>query len=248
MGKKPGGIVLAALAGTGILLFIQGILARKQLGNQLKEYDAETFDMKQSDRLINFVVIGDSLGVGMGADSYHETPGVLVAKSLAANLNCYITYNNFAVSGAATSELHSQTLRAVETKPDIALIIIGTNDVTGLRCKKNGLEHLTRSILLLQAAGAQVFLVPCVDLSIVTAIGNPLRSLLGKMAKSYALHQRQIAERLGAIVIDYQPITSKFVTRQMFSLDNYHPSSEGYIIIAEHIEFVIREHYRPDFG
>lgn len=248
MGKRPGSFILAALAGTGILIAIQAFMAKNKLGNRLKEIIATEQEPSNPDRMLSLAIIGDSLGVGMGAENYQETPGVLIAKQLAEHHNCYVRYNNYATSGAATCELAAQVTKAIQIKPDIVLMIVGTNDITGLKSQHKGLEHLHRSISLLHAAGIKVFLVPCIDLHIVTAIGNPLRSLLGKMSQQYAKAQANTARKLGAIVIEYQQILSKFNHRSMFSIDNYHPSSEGYAIIAEEIVKIMLEHYRPNFG
>lgn len=214
-------------ASSGLILAVQAIKAKEQLGSQIYEPEPEEIDIEEGNLKIAF--LGDSLAVGLGADRYIDTPGYIVSKRLGA------VYRNFAVSGSVSNDLHRQVLLALEFKPDIAVIIIGTNDITHGKSMRKGIKYLCNAIETLKDAGAVVFFIGCVDLEIVAAIGNPLRFILGGISRQYCRLQEWHATRLGAFVISSKPIYKAFDRKVMFAVDRFHPSSSGYRLIAGHV-------------
>ncbi len=233
---------LTGLAATGILLAIQAWSAKTQMGNQLKNLDSEDIEQIAKERNIRFVVIGDSLAVGLGAERYIETPGIVITKIIAEQLDCHVDYYNFGMSGACSRDLYDQTTKAIDKQPDIALIVIGSNDIIGLKNQNTAISSLGQSINRLRGTGATVYVVPCIDLEVVYAIGQPLRWLLSSRSRRYATMQALETKVQGGLLIDYRPILNKFRDdHRLFGLDGFHPSSAGYKIISEHIaEHIIK--------
>lgn len=226
-------LLAAVLAGAGVTLAIQASKTKKQLGMQLEMTQEEPLEIEGD--YLSLIVMGDSLAFGLGADSYHDTPGAILSKYLSENTGRRIKYKNIAKCGATSESLVEQTKVALTLNPHVVLMIIGTNDITHAKSTRTGIRHLTRSIEALKNAGAEVYLVPCVDISIVNSIGQPLRSILGLVSKKYAKLQTIKATELGAQVIGYKPIKHHFICPTMFAVDRFHPSSKGYKIISEHI-------------
>ncbi|MBB4742278.1 lysophospholipase L1-like esterase [Actinoplanes octamycinicus] len=78
---------------------------------------------------MNFAVLGDSIAYGQGASRDADT----VAARLSDTLTRADVPNHtrvFAVPGARSADLAAQVVRATSWSPDLALIVIGANDLT----------------------------------------------------------------------------------------------------------------------
>lgn len=226
---KISNALTAIAASTGIILAIQAIKAKQQLGAQLLETEPEELECDG----LTIAFFGDSLAVGLGADKYSDTPGYIVAKRLDAR------YRNYAVSGAVSADLNSQ-IDTLDVVPDISVIIIGTNDITHGKSMRRGVKYLSDAVTRLKSIGGAVFVVPCIDLDIVSSLNNPLRMILGSISRHYALLQAWDATKAGAHVVDPRPIYKVFNRKVLFSVDRFHPSSLGYKVIAEHLILEIK--------
>ena len=81
-------------------------------------------------RTIRCLVIGDSAAVGYGMTTSDTTPTGLLGVGLAHVLDAQVEMRCHAVVGAQTSDLKAQIELAEDFKPDVAVIVVGTNDVT----------------------------------------------------------------------------------------------------------------------
>ena len=100
---------------------------------------------------------------------------------------------------------------------------------------RKGVNYLGDAIDRLKSTGAAVFVVPCIDLNIVSSLGQPLRFVLGSISRHYSIMQGIRATLSGAHVIDTTPIHGAFKGRGMYSADFFHPSSMGYRHISEYL-------------
>ena len=103
---------------------------------------------------LHLTVFGDSTAAGLGVESADDTPGVRVARRVAADTGRVIRYSNKAIVGATSKGLAAQIEAAFIAKqiPDVAVIIVGANDVTAL----NAIEPSARR---LGAAVAEQYMV-----------------------------------------------------------------------------------------
>ena len=227
-------IILAALAVTASWLFVQSLLTRRKMAEKLLPTIAD-IEEQQPD-WINFVVIGDSLSIGLGADKYTDTPGLLLKNMIAKNIDHGVNYFNFGLSGATCKDLIEQANFAVQVQPDIIVVFCGSNDVKGGKNLKSNLDALKKALLKLQETSAEIYFIPCVDLNVVKAIPMPLRGVLGVISQNYSKVQSRVAKATGAKVLDHSVIGTEFANDPtLFAKDKFHPSSKGYKKIAEHI-------------
>lgn len=227
-------IILLGTAAVAALLVIQVIVAKRQLGNKLLDIIVQELEPTDHENEINFVMLGDSLAEGRGSDNYKTTPGVLISQILSRELNCRINYFNYAESGATSDKLVQQAADALRHNPDVVLILIGTNDVTSAKNLAGQLKYLEKSIRMLYPA--KIYFVPCINLGQIRSIQSPLRHGLRIISSKYCESQSNLATSLGVSVIDSSEILKKFkYNRLLFAADNYHPSSLGFQIIAEHV-------------
>jgi lysophospholipase L1-like esterase len=188
-----------------------------------------------SRRALTFAVLGDSLAAGIGADTVDQLPGVRLAKGLAEGSGRPVHLSTHAISGSKTHDLPPQVDRALITPPDLALVIIGGNDVTSRARISTSAAMLAREVGRLMAAGAMVVVGTCPDLGSVLPIPQPLREIARRFGQSLARAQHRELDAIGATAVPMAELVSPtFLARpgEMFSADHFHPSGAGYEVAA----------------
>jgi lysophospholipase L1-like esterase len=185
-------------------------------------------------RPIVFTVLGDSSAVGLGVDRAAETPGVLVAAALAELAERPVRLRRLAVSGAVSADLAGQVEHALAEHPDIALIMIGANDVTSRARPADSVRHLADAVRRLTEAGAQVVVATCPDLGTIRPIAQPLRTLARRWSRQMAAAQTICVVEAGGRSVSLGSVLGPhFATdRSLFSADEFHPSAAGYAAAA----------------
>ena len=177
-----------------------------------------------------FAVLGDSTAVGLGVERASETPGVLVAAALAELAERPVRLVRLAVSGAESRELDPQVEQALAEQPDVALIMVGANDVTTRTRPAVSVRHLEDAVRRLVAAGCEVVVGTCPDLGTIRPIAQPLRTLARRWSREMAAAQTiAVVEAGGRTVSLGSLLGPAFASdRSMFSKDEFHPSALGY--------------------
>jgi lysophospholipase L1-like esterase len=186
--------------------------------------------------VLRFAVLGDSLGVGIGAESTDRLPGVILAKALAAQTGRPVRLATHAISGSKTFDLPPQVDRVLVHPPDLALVIIGGNDVTSKQRVSASAELLGRQASRLMAAGTSVVVGTCPDLGAVLPIPQPLREIARRFSLTLARAQRRELTRIGAYAVAIAELVSpEFFARphELFSADRFHPNGAGYALACE---------------
>ncbi len=186
------------------------------------------------DRLLRFAVLGDSIAFGQGAARPADTPGERLITSLElADIAAQLKVS--AVPGAKSDALAGQVRSTVAWGADLALIIIGANDLIRFVPPAVAAAQLSDAITALRAADVQVVLAPAPDLSAVPWIPAQFRSLVQTGSGVLREAQTKVAVAAGALVADVHTNTApQFAANpKLFSSDRFHPSSAGYAVIAE---------------
>ncbi len=134
--------------------------------------------------------------------------------------------------GAESQDLARQIDWLPETyRPDVAVVIVGGNDVTHRVPVASAAADLADAITRLRARGAEVVVGTCPDLGALRAVPQPLRSLGAQASRQLARAQAVAGERAGARVVSLRrAVGHLFVAHpdDMFSIDRFHPSALGY--------------------
>jgi len=183
---------------------------------------------------LRLAVLGDSIGFGQGAAQPDETPGQRLVAAL-ADAGQPAELRVFAVPGARSASLGTQVTRAARWSHDVAVIVVGANDLTHFVPPETAAEQLGEAVRGLRAAQAEVVVAPAPDLSVVPWVPPRMRPVV--RAASAALRAAQIRAALaaGARVADADSRTTAAFAADatLFSADRFHPSSAGYAVIAE---------------
>lgn len=241
-------ITAAALAATGIglavagrlLIVRQAALARRRIGKPLGEesLDADRIWRRSLEgEPVELLLLGDSLAAGLGAQRRKDTLGARLAKGLARRVQRPVRLRTGAVVGSESSALAAQlSALPADYRPDVAVIVVGGNDVTHRVPVGEAAAHLDAAIAQLQDRGAAVVVGTCPDLGALHAVPQPLRALGARMSRQLAAAQGRAAARRGAVSVDLRRAVGPFFITDpdgMFSLDRFHPSALGYRRTAE---------------
>ncbi|QKJ19042.1 SGNH/GDSL hydrolase family protein [Microbacterium hominis] len=227
--------VAALLLGTRLVLIRQAAIARRRIGKPLGEeaIDADRVWRKsQAGKPIELVVLGDSIAAGLGALRRKDTLGARLARALGRRLRRPVRLRTAAVVGSESSALDAQIdALPADCAPDVAVIVVGGNDVTHRVPVSASTAHLRRAIERLRARGAAVVVGTCPDLGALRPVPQPLRTLGGRLSRQLAAAQATTAREAGAHVVPLGRAVGPFFVSQpeeMFSLDRFHPSALGY--------------------
>jgi lysophospholipase L1-like esterase len=182
------------------------------------------------DAPLTLVMLGDSTSVGYGTRSADELPGVILARGVAAALNRPVHMRSHGLTGARTSDLTRQLTLCLADGPDIVVILIGGNDMRDMVPPWRSAALLGDAVTTLTSRGIPVVAGSCPDFGVITAIPQPLRSLLsGWSLRLAALQERAVVEAGGAAVALARLVSPQFVGNpEMFARDHFHPSGAGY--------------------
>jgi lysophospholipase L1-like esterase len=184
---------------------------------------------------ITLTVLGDSSAAGYGADGPRNTLGALLAAGLAEQLRRPVTLHCLAVVGADSRALEPQVERAVEIGPEVAVIVIGGNDVTHRQPVGEAVGHLVKAVRALKETGAEVVVGTCPDLGTVRSLQQPLRWMARRLSRQLAAAQTVAVVEAGGRSVSLGDLLGPAFAAEpdrMFAWDRFHPSADGYAVAA----------------
>lgn len=231
------GATAAAAAATGGVLLGQARQARRTI--PMAEAPPPRCDgmygAKFPGPALTMVVLGDSSAAGYGVHRRRETPGALLANGLSRRLHRPVRLHRFAVVGAISAALRHQVEAALECRPDIAVILIGGNDITNRTPRGLAVRYLVEAVHTLRDAGCEVVVGTCPDLGAIRPIQPPLRWLAHRWSRQLAAAQTVAVVEAGGWTVSLGDLLGPRFTAEptrMFAWDRFHPSAEGYAMAA----------------
>lgn len=183
-------------------------------------------------RFERYVALGDSTVEGLddpdGRGGYRGWANRL-AERIARDQGGLL-YANLAVRGRKSREVLEEQLEpALAMKPDLAIVVSGTNDILRPRFDpRETARDIERMQTALVEAGATVVSFTLPDLTPVMPLARPLRARI----RDFAAELADAGRRSGALVIDFtaHPVASD---PRLWSEDRLHANSLGHARIAE---------------
>jgi lysophospholipase L1-like esterase len=225
------GVALTGGALAGILL-TEAKLARRWVGvpTTVPPDDNGYYGFCPGEPL-SLAVLGDSSAAGLGVDRPEQTPGARIACGLAAVAELPVRLANVALVGARSADLDRQVTLALEARPDVALIMVGANDITHRVSLTAAVSHLDLAVRRLREAGCEVVVGTCPDLGTIEPIAQPLRYLARRWSRQLAAAQTIVVVEAGGRTVSLGDLIGpefSAAPHEMFSPDRFHPSAAGY--------------------
>ncbi len=189
---------------------------------------------------LHLMVFGDSTAAGLGCTVADEVPGVRLARGLADQTGTRIRLSTKAICGATSKGLRGQVdaMFIAGPPPDAAVILVGANDVTARNGVGESARRLGDAVSLLRSSGAVVVVGTCPDLGVVTAIPQPLRTVVRRWGHLLARLQTATVRDAGGHPVPLADLLApEFLAAPdtMFSADRFHPSAAGYELAARQL-------------
>lgn len=219
------------------VLATEAKLARKTIGvpTEKAPLAAGSYGRGKRGKPLHLAVLGDSAAAGLGCERADQTPGALFAGGIARDLKTRVDLEVVAVSGARSADLEVQVARVLRRRVDIAVIIVGANDVTHRVPIAAAARDLSRAVAALRRAGAEVVVGTCPDLGTVKPVMQPLRAVAAHWSRRLAAAQTVATVDAGGIAVSLGDLLVQEFKDQphLWSIDRFHPSADGYRRIAD---------------
>jgi lysophospholipase L1-like esterase len=239
------------------LLFGQVRVARRAIGTSDERppsADGEYGD-DQPGSPIRCLLRGDSAAVGYGLADAEATPPALIGIGLSHLLESPVAIHNEARVGATSADLREQVNRGLTFHPDVAVIVIGTNDVTHRVRSETSARRLGEQVRRLVDSGCEVVVGTCPDLGTIRPIPQPLRTVARLNSQRLARRQMMATVEAGGRAVSLGDLLGPVFSEKfdlMFGADRFHPSATGYAnmvaVLVPSIAAAVREPEEGEAG
>jgi lysophospholipase L1-like esterase len=184
--------------------------------------------------LMRLLVVGDSTAAGVGVTSMRDALPPQLAAILATRRGCTVAWTISARTGATASVTAEELVPAAPIEQDIAVVLVGVNDVLKMTPRQTWRASMDRLVDALQKhlrRGGQILLAGLPNLWQFRAFPQPLRAVLSWHGRVLEREVRQIAKRrLGVTHVAMPPVSGP----EMFAEDRFHPNAAAYRALAAH--------------
>jgi lysophospholipase L1-like esterase len=179
---------------------------------------------------IRVAMLGDSTAAGYGVYRDRDTPGAQLAIGISEAARRPVHITNVAVVGAQSPDLTVQVDALDAINLDLAVIMVGANDVTARRKPAVAVPFLEDAVRRLRGHGAEVVVGTCPDLGTIRPLAQPLRAYARRLSRDMAREQTVAVVGAGGRTVSLGDLLGPlFMTRlDLFADDRFHPSAAGY--------------------
>jgi len=235
-GRVVGGVTGTAAAAAGLslaLLYRQAADARRviPMAEAPPPRGDGLYGAKFGGKPLSMVILGDSSAAGYGVHKPRETPGALLATGVSRRLRRPVRLHRLAVVGSMSAGLSYQVDAALEYDPEVAVILVGGNDITHAMAFAAAARHLGDGVRRLRAVGCKVVVGTCPDIGAIQPIKPPLRWVARSWSRQLAALQTVAVVEAGGRTVSIGDLLGPAFAAdpvRMFSSDQFHPSAEGY--------------------
>jgi lysophospholipase L1-like esterase len=185
---------------------------------------------------IEMAAFGDSAMAGVGVHRLEDVLPVQLAQRVADATGRPVHVVGYARSGARTVDVLTQQLPLARHDHDVSVLVVGTNDVTGVTAPTR-LAQSTKALLdALESVGAAVVMSSLPRFRAMRLLPHPLMEVaIGYGALVSAVQRRAVAKRSRVRLVDVGLAVGPeyFNDKGTLSADAFHPSANGYARIAD---------------
>jgi lysophospholipase L1-like esterase len=225
------GAVALALAWYAVYEYVRISGLLRESGNLVRS----AVPYARADGARTMLVLGDSTAVGVGGAPEESVPA-RVSRLIDASVE------NYAESGAKTSELAEQRARAKRERYDLILIQAGANDVIGVARLDDAAADMKTHVRAARSMSDRVILLTSGKVGDAPLFPAIARSFFTRRAAELREAFTTLARREGAEYVDLFSATDVFKTdyARFYAPDRFHPSGEGYRVWFEEVRKTIQ--------
>ena len=180
-------------------------------------------------REIVYVAVGDSTGVGVGAEE-GGYPARLLKRIRQEHKDARLV--NLCVSGATTDDLlREQLAEAISSRPTLITVAIGINDLGNNFTVEKFARNFEEIVKRLKAGTKAAIVVSNLpDISFAPVVPANMRAETRSQINLFNQRIKEIAARYSLSLVDAYAETHVIIPEhpEFFSEDGFHPSDAGY--------------------
>lgn len=217
-----------------LLFLVYGAASCAQSDSRQRE-NMTSMGKEQERQEIVYTALGDSTGVGVGANVGGGYVARLFERIKKEESRARLT--NLCVSGATTEDVLREQIRpAINARPTLITLGIGINDIGhGMTVSEfaRNYEEIIKRLKAETKAAIVVTNIP--DISFAPVVPAYARDSTRRNVQLFNEKVHAIAERYSLRVVDVYTETHRVIPQhpEFFSEDGFHPSAEGYEYWAE---------------
>ena len=239
-GRRMIGLAAAVAAGTAVdVLRLRG--ARQRNIGRAAEPGRIDLTVFPSDptlvdgKPLELLALGDSGMAGVGVERPKESLAAQIAARVTVSTGRPVRVVSRARAGARTHDVLVDQL-AVDGRPDVVVLLVGTNDVIHLTRTRRLAEDTVNLLARLHLLDAPVVMTSLPEFGAMRAVPGGLRLVLQTRAVQVRrVHGRAAKNVHGVDLVDVEGILGREFVRDaaLLSQDRFHPSPAGYSRIAD---------------
>jgi lysophospholipase L1-like esterase len=178
---------------------------------------------------INYVALGDSTAVGVGASRGGGYPERLASRL--RNDGLAVGLINLGQSGARIRDVFTgQVKRAVAAQPTLVTLGVGTNDIWRGTTVEDFQEDLDRIARRLKQTGAALVVVNLADMALAPVARLVPSALYEGRIEPFNAAMAEVARAHGMHLVDLYTASKEMIPHNphFFCHDGFHPSEQGY--------------------
>ena len=179
------------------------------------------------------LVVGDSSAAGVGVADQAQALALPLAKEVAARMQVAVGWQLVAQTGVNAQEAIELVQRSTPAPADVAVVVLGVNDVTSQTRAPRFIDSLARLVAALPVKWAVFSGLP--PMHLLSAVPHPLRWYLGRYAAwlDAALREWCAARGFGYCASDWS------TDPRLLAQDGYHPGPDLYPQWASRLATVV---------
>ena len=184
--------------------------------------------------VMRLLVVGDSSAAGVGASTQREALAQPLARTLARRFDGSVRWQLVAASGLTSEGVLQRLMRERPAAADVAVVIVGVNDITTDVPLAVALRHRSHIAHWLQVhAQVRHLIFPALpEMELFPAVPKPLAWYVGQAARRNNRAQARWAQRhLGVTHLPMQGVAHP----ELFCEDGFHPAASLYARVAERL-------------
>jgi lysophospholipase L1-like esterase len=198
----------------------------------------------RGDPKLRLLVVGDSSAAGVGARTQREALARPLAERLADRLQGVVRWQLVARAGLTSEGVYEELSRAQPQEADVAVVVVGVNDITRDVPLAVALKQRTRIAHWLQvnAAVRHVVFPALPEMEKFPAMPKPLAWYVGQASRRNNRAQRRWASpETGIVHLDMAGLAAP----GLFCEDGFHPAPALYARVADRLADHIATVARP---
>jgi len=152
-----------------------------------------------------------------------------------------VELSGFAIAGSRTGDLGPQVSRALLGRPDLAVLVIGSDDALRLTRSSSVAYGVVDAVRRLRDRGVPVVVGTAPDLAAARGLGQPLRVVAGWRSRRVARVQLAATRTAGGLPVDLAKKCGPVFRADpgLLAADGWHPSVDGARIWVDALEPMI---------